>query len=62
VLPHTKIRSQARTKEKGKENKGNERKRKKWRRKQKKNYEMMTEFKYICIISVNAMAGYWLKF
>lgn len=36
VLPHTKIRSQAGTKEKGKENKGNESKRKKWRRKQTK--------------------------
>lgn len=36
MLPHTNIRSQAGTKEKGKENKGNERKKKKKRRKQKK--------------------------
>jgi len=61
LLPHTKIRSQAGTKENRKENKGNERKRKKWRRKQKKNHEMKADFKYICITSVDAMEECWLK-
>jgi hypothetical protein len=60
VLPYTKIRSQAGTKENGKENEGNERKRKKRRKQQ--NQEMMEDFKHICITSVGAMEGCWLKF